>query len=75
MPEKIDHFAMIRRLREMRLPVKADELDNLMNSNHLGKMNTIETLKHLINEAFTSLKITQTGALFKKFVAHTVDFV
>jgi len=50
-------------------------LDNLMNSNHLGKMNTIETLKHLINEAFTSLKITQTGALFKKFVAHTVDFV
>ena len=56
MPEKIDHLAMIRRLREMRLPVMADELDNLMNSNHLGKMSSLETLKYLIDEEYSSRK-------------------
>ena len=66
MPEKIDHFAMIRRLREMRLPVMADELDNLMNSNHLGKMNTLETLKHLIDEEYTSRKNNTVRRFIKK---------
>ena len=66
MPEKIDHLAMIRRLREMRLPVMADELDNLMNSNHLGKMSSLETLKHLIDEEYTSRKNNTVRRFIKK---------
>jgi hypothetical protein len=66
MPEKIDHLAMIRRLREMRLPVMADELDNLMNSNHLGEMSSLETLKHLIDEEYTSRKNNTVRRFIKK---------
>ena len=75
MPEKIDHFAMIRRLCEMRLPVMADELDNLMNSNHLGKMNTLETLKHLIDEEYTSRKNNTVRRFLKKHVSQIVVLV
>ena len=38
MPAKLEHDAMIRKLREMRLPIMADELDHLLNSNQLSKI-------------------------------------
>ncbi|MBS3972446.1 MAG: hypothetical protein KGZ84_05500 [Erysipelotrichia bacterium] len=57
---------MIRRLREMRLPVMADELDKLMNSNHLCEMSTLETLKHLIDEEYTSRKNSTVRCFIKK---------
>ena len=66
MPAKIEHDIMIRRLREMRLPVMADELDHLLNSNRLGNMNTLDILKHLIDEEYISRKNNTIQRYVKK---------
>ena len=66
MPVKIEQDAMIRRLREMRLPVMADELDNLLSSNQLSSMNSLEILKLLIDEEYTSRKNNTVHRLMKK---------
>ena len=66
MPVKIEHDIMIRRLREMRLPVMADELDHLLNSNRLGNMNTLDILKHLIDEEYISRKNNTIQRYVKK---------
>lgn len=50
MPAKLEHDTLIRLLREMRLPVMVDELDRLLNSNQLEKMNALEIIQHFIDE-------------------------
>ena len=66
MPAKLEHDAMIRKLREMRLPIMADELDHLLNSNQLSKMNTLEVLRHLIDEEYTNRKNNTIHRTIKK---------
>ena len=66
MPAKLEHDAMIRKLREMRLPIMADELDHLLNSNQLSKMNTLEVLRHLIDEEYTNRKNNTVHRTIKK---------
>lgn len=66
MPVKLEHDTLIRRLREMRLPVMADELDHLLNSNQLEKMNALEIVQHLIDEEYTSRKNNTVRRFMKK---------
>lgn len=66
MPAKFEHEPMIRKLREMRLPIMADELDHLLNSNQLSKMNTLEILGHLIDEEYFNRKNNTVHRYIKK---------
>ena len=44
MPTKLEHDAMIRKLREIRIQIKAFELGRLLNSNQLSEINTVEVM-------------------------------
>lgn len=66
MPVKSENDIMIRRLREMRLPIMAEELDHLLNSAQLGKMTSLDVIRHLIDEEYTTRKNYTMRRFIKK---------
>ncbi|MDP2813841.1 MAG: ATP-binding protein [Erysipelotrichaceae bacterium] len=57
---------LIKKLRDMRLPVMADELDQISRSSTLGQMQIFDVLKRLIDEEYSSRKNNTIHRLIKK---------
>ena len=57
---------IIKRFREMRLPIMAEELLNLVETGELSSLETIEVLERLSSEEYTSRKNNTINRLKKR---------